>query len=93
MPMPKLIVPEVTDCMIDEACEAAAGRIARVEVQLILKAALATIPPGLHAFLDTAAGEGLVLDGIDAAALYEEIFPERYAAGCRFLPSEQEDQR
>ena len=33
----------------------------------------------LHAFLDAAAGEGLVLGGVDAADLYVAIFPERYA--------------
>jgi hypothetical protein len=33
----------------------------------------------LHTFLDAAAGEGLVLGGIDAADLYIAIFPERYA--------------
>lgn len=34
----------------------------------------------LHTFLDAAAAEGLVLGGVDAADLYIEIFPERYAA-------------
>lgn len=34
----------------------------------------------LHTFLDAAAAEGLVLNGVDAADLYIEIFPERYAA-------------
>lgn len=38
------------------------------------------VPSKLHTFLDAAAGEGLVLDGIDAADLYEQVFPERYAA-------------
>lgn len=80
MSMPKLIAPEVTDCMIDEACEAIAGGMYRVDAMRVLEAALATMPPGLHAFLDAAAGDGLVLNGIDAAALYEEIFPVRYAA-------------
>lgn len=31
-------------------------------------------------FLNAAAGEGLVLDGVNAADLYVELFPERYAA-------------
>lgn len=34
----------------------------------------------LHKFLDAAAAEGLVLDGVDAANLYIAMFPERYAA-------------
>ncbi len=34
----------------------------------------------LHTFLNAAAGEGLVLDGVDAADLYIATFPERYAA-------------
>lgn len=34
----------------------------------------------LHTFLDAAAGEGLVLGGVDAADLYIKLFPERYAA-------------
>ena len=34
----------------------------------------------LHTFLNAAAGEGLVLDGIDAGDLYQAVFPERYAA-------------
>ena len=37
-------------------------------------------PERLHTFLDAAAGVGLVLDGVDAAVLYIELFPERYAA-------------
>jgi hypothetical protein len=37
-------------------------------------------PEALHTFLDAAAAEGLVLNGVDAADLYIEIFPERYAA-------------
>lgn len=35
----------------------------------------------LHKFLDAAAGDGLVCDGVDAADLYIEIFPENYAEG------------
>ena len=34
----------------------------------------------LHTFLNAAAGEGLVLDGVDAADLYVALFPERYDA-------------
>ena len=34
----------------------------------------------LHTFLNAAAGEGMVLDGVDAADLYVALFPERYAA-------------
>lgn len=34
----------------------------------------------LHTFLNAAAGEGLVLDGIDAADLYIATFPAEYAA-------------
>jgi len=34
----------------------------------------------LHKFLDCAAGEGLDLDGVDAAELYIAIFPEKYNA-------------
>ncbi len=34
----------------------------------------------LHTFLNAAAGEGFVLAGVDAADLYVEQFPERYAA-------------
>lgn len=33
----------------------------------------------LHTFINAAAGDGLVLDGIDAAELYVRLFPERYA--------------
>lgn len=33
----------------------------------------------LHAFLNAAAGEGFVLDGVDAADLYSAIFPDRFA--------------
>lgn len=31
-------------------------------------------------FLDAAAGEGFVLDGVDAADLYVKLFPAEYAA-------------
>lgn len=34
-------------------------------------------------FLDGAAGEGLVLNGIDAADLYAALFPVEYANGGR----------
>jgi hypothetical protein len=34
----------------------------------------------LHTFMNAAAGEGYVLDGVDAADLYIALFPERYAA-------------
>jgi hypothetical protein len=34
----------------------------------------------LHKFMDAAAGEGLVLDGVDAADLYVKLFPAEYAA-------------
>jgi hypothetical protein len=33
----------------------------------------------LHTFLNAAAGEGFVLDGVDAADLYTALYPERYA--------------
>lgn len=36
----------------------------------------------LHTFLDAAAGEGFVLNGVDAADLYIALFPERHAARC-----------
>jgi len=39
-----------------------------------------TAPADLRAFLDAAAGEGLVLAGIDAADLCVSLFPEHYAA-------------
>lgn len=34
----------------------------------------------LHTFLDVAAGEGYVFGGVDAAALFEAVFPEEYRA-------------
>ena len=34
----------------------------------------------LHTFLNAAAGEGYVLDGVDAGDLYQKVFPGRYAA-------------
>lgn len=40
----------------------------------------AVLSDDLHTFLDVAAGEGLVLGNVDAADLYIELFPERYAA-------------
>lgn len=33
----------------------------------------------LHTFINAAAGEGFVLDGVDAADLYIKLFPEAYA--------------
>lgn len=41
----------------------------------------------LHKFLDAAAAEGLVLDGVDAADLYIAMFPERYAAAIAATPA------
>jgi len=52
----------------------------------VARAALSATPAptgnsdALHTFLNAAAGEGLVLDGVDAANLYAAVFPERYAA-------------
>lgn len=37
------------------------------------------LPEKLHTFLNAAAGEGFVLNGVDAADLYVKLFPERYA--------------
>jgi hypothetical protein len=60
------------------------GHRARVEYQAMLAAApdAAGVPADdrLHTFLNAAAGEGLVLDGVDAADLYIAVFPERYRA-------------
>ena len=39
---------------------------------------LEKVPSNLHTFLDAAAGEGLVLGGVDAADLYVELFPKTY---------------
>ena len=39
----------------------------------------------LHTFLNAAAGDGLILDGVDAADLYIKVFPERYAAALKDL--------
>lgn len=47
----------------------------------------ATLPETLHTFLNAAAGEGLVLDGVDAADLYIALFPERYAAAVNSIDS------
>jgi len=44
-------------------------------------------PEALHTFLDAAAAEGLVLDGVDAADLYIAIFPERYATTAGIHPT------
>lgn len=47
----------------------------------------APLPETLHTFLNAAAGEGLVLDGVDAADLYIALFPERYAAAVNSIDS------
>lgn len=39
-----------------------------------------TVREELHLFMDHAAGEGLVICGIDAGDLYEKLFPAEYAA-------------
>jgi hypothetical protein len=39
----------------------------------------------LHTFLNAAAGEGLVLDSVDAGDLYAAMFPERYKAACESI--------
>lgn len=52
-----------------------------------LRAALAQQEP-LHTFLNAAAGEGLVLDGVDAADLYIAVFPDRYAATVASITGE-----
>lgn len=50
-----------------------------IDLRTQLAAAQAHIEKA-HAFINAAAGEGLVLDGIDAAELYVQLYPERYAA-------------
>jgi HNH endonuclease len=52
-------------------------RLVKEEVQGASLAAYASDP--LRKFLDAAAGEGFVLDGIDAADLYISIFGEQHA--------------
>lgn len=37
----------------------------------------------LHKFLDASAGDGVISDGVDAADLYIEIFPEQYAESAK----------
>lgn len=46
--------------------------------ELLIEAATAL--EQVHTFLNAAAGEGFVLDGVDAADLCVALFPERYAA-------------
>lgn len=57
----------------------ASVRIRRLTAEAA-QAPAVTAPEKLHTFLNAAAGEGFVLDGVDAADLYVELFPERYAA-------------
>lgn len=54
------------------AVEASARKLAALESP-------EPVPSNLHTFLDAAAGEGLVLGGIDAADLYVELFPKTHA--------------
>lgn len=49
-------------------------------IEQVVLAKRVPMTEALHTFLDAAAGEGLVLDGVDAADLYIKMFPERYAA-------------
>ena len=46
-----------------------------------------TQPESLHTFLNAAAAEGYVLNGVDAADLYVELFPERYVAALEWFHS------
>jgi hypothetical protein len=47
----------------------------------------------LHKFLNAAAGEGFVLDGVDAADLYIALFPAEYAAACSSIDAGADVQR
>lgn len=42
----------------------------------------------IQQFLDAAAGEGLELGGVDAGALFQEVFPEEYKKRCRAIEPE-----
>lgn len=71
---------------IDKAIAALAAPVpAAVDVgaaQAETAQAAPVVPEALHTFLNAAAGEGLVIGGVDAADLYIAIFPERYAQAC-----------
>jgi hypothetical protein len=59
-------------------------RTSRENIEDVLTAITATrLPETLHTFLNAAAGEGFVLDGVDAADLYIALFPERYYAALK----------
>lgn len=46
--------------------------------EIVAKQLSNLVKSSLHTFLDEAAAEGLVLDGVDAAELYIQLFPELY---------------
>ena len=79
----KQSAPLVSDSTIDSL-----KRIAAEDAELLAKREAETaqaapvVPEALHTFLNAAAGEGLVIGGVDAADLYIAIFPERYAQAC-----------
>ncbi len=54
------------------------AKFARAIEQAVL-AKRVPMTEALHTFLDAAAGEGLMLNGVDAADLYIAVFPDRYA--------------
>lgn len=57
------------------------GKCSQAVAQVAQQPQAEAVPSdALRTFLDAAAGEGLVLDGVDAADLYIKMFPERYAA-------------
>jgi hypothetical protein len=57
-------------------------------VHKVWVAAQSNMPESLHTFVNAAAGEGFVLDGVDAGDLYVELFPERYTAAIKGICDE-----
>jgi len=60
----------------------AGGRIDESLTQPVQPAISKQTIEKLHTFLDASAGDGVISGGVDAADLYIEIFPERYAEGA-----------
>lgn len=80
---PATVAQPMTDEQIKQVWARSRGgdiQFARDVLAAYLCASHGAVSDKLHTFMNAAAGEGYVLDGVDAADLYIALFPERYAA-------------
>ena len=74
---------KTTNAFIAQQCDQAGETVEFCAAQAGQPALSKQTIEKLHTFLDASVGDGVISGGVDAADLYIEIFPERYAEGAK----------